>query len=125
MTTFSISLDSKTNVFFPDSEVTGKIYLNTTEANTVKQVNVTIIGRAHVFFTISTGRFTYPYESEQFYINNYPCEVQYYGFSVCPIIDLNNLDPKLKLSASTEITQIERKCFSCTKNPLNVKVSLF
>uniref|UniRef100_A0A914Q506 Arrestin C-terminal-like domain-containing protein n=1 Tax=Panagrolaimus davidi TaxID=227884 RepID=A0A914Q506_9BILA len=121
--------------------------------------------------------FYYPYESEQFYINNYvclwklnesnqllngeywfpfkfiipsnapsnvnekcghveyyvkgeiefngkPCEFQYYGFSVCPLIDLNNLDPKLKLSASTEITQNERKCFSCTKNPLNVKITL-
>uniref|UniRef100_A0A914PM67 Arrestin-like N-terminal domain-containing protein n=1 Tax=Panagrolaimus davidi TaxID=227884 RepID=A0A914PM67_9BILA len=179
MTTVEISLDSKTNVFFPNSEISGKIYVNTTEAGSIRKVNVTIIGRAYVFFLVSHYQESRPYESEHYYLNeneclwklnetnqflngeywfpfkfiipsNAPanvseefCEIQYfikadiefygkkfggykkyYGFSVCPIIDLN-LDPKLKLTASTEITQVEEKCFSCAKNPLNVKVSLF
>uniref|UniRef100_A0AC35G158 Arrestin C-terminal-like domain-containing protein n=1 Tax=Panagrolaimus sp. PS1159 TaxID=55785 RepID=A0AC35G158_9BILA len=176
MTTVEIFLDSKTNVFFPNSEITGKIYLNTTEAEIIRKVNVTIVGRAYVFFLIKHYHGSRPYESEHYYLNENKClwelnetnqllngeeywfpfkfiipsnapanvnekcgrveyyvkgeiefngkpsEIQYYGFSVCSVIDLNNLDLKLKLTSTAITRKYPRKFFSCTKNILNVKV---
>uniref|UniRef100_A0A914RCI3 Arrestin-like N-terminal domain-containing protein n=1 Tax=Panagrolaimus davidi TaxID=227884 RepID=A0A914RCI3_9BILA len=73
ITTVEISLDSKTNVFFPNSEITGKIYLNTIEAETIQKVNVKIIGRAYVFFLVRRYRSSLQYESEHYYINANEC----------------------------------------------------
>uniref|UniRef100_A0A914Q9B8 Arrestin C-terminal-like domain-containing protein n=1 Tax=Panagrolaimus davidi TaxID=227884 RepID=A0A914Q9B8_9BILA len=170
MTTVEIFLDSKTNMFFPNSEITGKICLNTNEAETIKKsecYNCCLQYESEHYYLneneclwkfnetnqLLNGEYWFPFKfvipsnapsnvNEEFGEIQYFIkadiefygkkfwgykkynEFQYYGFSVCPIINLNNLDPKLKLSASTKITQIEDKFFSCTKNPLNVMMTL-
>uniref|UniRef100_A0AC35FB65 Arrestin-like N-terminal domain-containing protein n=1 Tax=Panagrolaimus sp. PS1159 TaxID=55785 RepID=A0AC35FB65_9BILA len=203
MSKLEITLDSKTNVFFPDSEVNGILNLNTNEVHNIKQISitiidsevngilnlntnevhkikqisVTIIGRAYVYFEelhddentfdiftfksmhfyinvntllwkyngfnqLSNGQHLFPFKFEissdaapnicekhgeivyyvkanlEFY-GKKRSEVQYYGFSVCPIIDLN-LSPELKLPTSVNSTKTTKNYFSCGENSLTV-----
>uniref|UniRef100_A0A914P1N9 Arrestin C-terminal-like domain-containing protein n=1 Tax=Panagrolaimus davidi TaxID=227884 RepID=A0A914P1N9_9BILA len=181
MSKLGIILDSKTNVFFPNSEVNGILNLNTNEVHKIKEISVTIIGRAYVYFEelhsdensidiftfksthfyinvntllwkynelnqLSNGQHLFPFKFEipsnaapnisekhgdivyyvkanlEFY-GKKRSKVQYYGFSVCAIIDLN-LSPELKLPTSVNSTKTIKNCFSRSENSLRVTMSL-